>query len=606
MLLSVFLVSDSPPRPRIEISGDLQEKESVTITCSASTPCPHSPPKLTWNLQQDSHNKIEENTDGTFTTKIQETITLSEQHDGYNITCSARYPVNGGQDVKTAEETKTLSVSYSPRDTLVISPSDPVSVGSMVNLTCSCRGNPPPVHFVWFMVSDGRLELIKVKTRVYAFNVTNSDRGVLADCPKKAVLSIATPKRMEALSGSCLQIPCNFSPKSEQDFDSRRDTFGVWIKNDPRFVQNPNNVIFNRSETANSYPMRIIGKLREKNCSTLFSSLNTSYTDTYYFRIENNPFMATASCDPLRIIVKDSPPSPRIEISGDLQEKESVTITCSAFTPCPHSPPKLTWNLQQDSHNKTEGNTDGTFTTKIQETITLSDQHDGYNITCSARYPVNGGQDVKTAEETKTLSVSYAPKDTSVSISPLGLVSAGSWVNLTCSSRAKPPVSSFTWFKDSTDGPMSVSEGQIYRVNVTDGRVYYCVATNDLGNKTSSEIHLNIKGAQQPGSPWGAVVGGLIGITVLICVVAAIWWVKSKHPTLQQIQDLSDVTEKEEIHYGEIDFSKRRPEPSSASVKDSGQQLDTLYAQVKVSKKANSLTQTTDSPEHIYAQVKKE
>ncbi|KAM9337568.1 sialic acid-binding Ig-like lectin 14 [Symphorus nematophorus] len=330
--------------------------------------------------------------------------------------------------------------------------------------------------------------------------------GVLAACPQDSGLFITAPKKMEALSGSCLQIPCNFRLKSEQQFDSSRETFGVWIKNDKRFAHNPNNVIFNSSQTANTYPLNITGNLREKNCSTLFSSLISNYTDTYYFRIENRPFLATADCDPLQITVEDSPPSPRIEISGDLQEKESVTITCSAFTPCPHSPPKLTWNLQQDSHNKIEENTDGTFTTKIQETITLSEQHDGYNITCSARYPVNEGQH-KTAKETKTLSVSYAPKDTSVSICPSGLGSAGSWVNLTCSSRAKPPVSSFTWFKNSTDGLTRVSEGQIYRVNVTDGGNYYCVATNDLGLQMSPRKHLNI--SDSPPSPRIEISGDL-------------------------------------------------------------------------------------------------
>ena len=87
---------------------------------------------------------------------------------------------------------------------------------------------------------------------------------------------------------------------------------------------------------------------------------------------------------------------------------------------------------------------------------------------------------------------SDAPKYTSAFISPSGLVSAGSWVKLTCSSRAKPPVSSFTWFKKSRDGAVKVSEGEIYSFNVTDGGVYYCVATNDLGNQTSAEIHLTL------------------------------------------------------------------------------------------------------------------
>lgn len=62
---------------------------------------------------------------------------------------------------------------------VLISPTDPVSVGSMVKLTCSCRGSPPVVHFIWFMASDDRLELISVNTKVYGFNVSNSDRGRL-------------------------------------------------------------------------------------------------------------------------------------------------------------------------------------------------------------------------------------------------------------------------------------------------------------------------------------------------------------------------------------------------------------------------------------------
>ncbi|XP_075968645.1 myelin-associated glycoprotein-like [Anarhichas minor] len=438
--------------------------------------------------------------------------------------------------------------------------------------------------------------------------------GALADCIPNLNLFITAPQEMEALTGSCLQIPCNFTGKPEEGFNTRT-TFEVWIKNDPYFGQRPNNVIFNSSRKDNIYPMNLTGDLSQRNCTTLFSSLNTSYTDTYYFRIENRPFLATAECDPPQITVRDSPPSPRIEISGDLKEKESVSISCSAFTPCPHSPPKLTWNLQQDPHIMTEENTDRTFTTKIQKIITLSDEHDGFIITCSARYPVNEGKDVKTSEETTTLSVSYAAKDTSASISPPGSVSAGSWVNLTCSSRANPPVSRFTWFKISKDGPVNVSEGDLYTFNVTDGGVYYCVATNELGNQTSSEILLTIKGEQLESlSPWVAVVGGII---VLICAGVAIWLFKSKRSTSQQTQSLTAeepavqqparVTETEtgEIHYGEINFSNWRPEPSSASVQDSGQQQDTLYAQVKVSKTVKSFTQTADSPEDLYAQVLK-
>ncbi|CAI5673609.1 unnamed protein product [Oreochromis niloticus] len=230
--------------------------------------------------------------------------------------------------------------------------------------------------------------------------------GALAGCTNEAALFITAPKKLEALSGSCLQITCSFRLKDEQKFNSTRKIFGVWIKNQPEFGKNPNNVIFNSSGAVSIYPMSITGNLSQRDCTTLFSNLTTNYTDTYFFRVETETFKATASCDPLQITVRDSPWRPNITISGDLKEKESVTITCSALTPCPHSPPQLTWNLTQDSRNKIEENTDGNFTTKIQQTITLSDTHDGKKISCSARYPVNQGKDTKTAETEETLSVS--------------------------------------------------------------------------------------------------------------------------------------------------------------------------------------------------------
>ncbi|XP_034415786.1 sialic acid-binding Ig-like lectin 7 isoform X2 [Cyclopterus lumpus] len=428
--------------------------------------------------------------------------------------------------------------------------------------------------------------------------------GALADCRLDPALFIDAPQGMEALNGSCLQIPCNFSAKPEEDFNSTRTTVAVWMKDTLDFANNPNNVVFNSSKGPNIYPMNLTGDLSQKNCTTLFSSVIPLYAGEYFFRIENKPFLATAVCNPLKITVTDSPPKPSIEIPADLKEKESVSVSCSAPTPCPHSPPKLTWNLQRDAHVMMEENTDRTFTTKIQKTIALSEEHDGFNITCSATYPVNEGNDNKTAEETKTLNVSYAPKDTSASISPSGPVSAGSWVNLTCSSRANPPISHYTWFKNSNDGPVNVSQGDFYRFNVTDGGVYYCVATNQLGKQPSSEILLTIEGVGNP-QLLAAVLGGIIGIIILICLFVCFWRLKPTHPTAQQnltVEETASTTE-DNVHYGEINFSRRGPE--AASAQDSGQQQETLYAEVKVSKTVKTSTQTDDVTEDLYAQVKR-
>ena len=120
--------------------------------------------------------------------------------------------------------------------------------------------------------------------------------GALADCPDGSNLFITAPKKIEALSGSCLQIPCNFRLEPGQYFDSKSNIIGVWLKSDRK-------TWFSHSNNEGKYPMKITGNLREKNCTTSFSHLITSYTDTYYFRIESRPFKATAVCDPLQINV---------------------------------------------------------------------------------------------------------------------------------------------------------------------------------------------------------------------------------------------------------------------------------------------------------------
>ncbi|XP_043960083.1 myeloid cell surface antigen CD33-like [Gambusia affinis] len=432
--------------------------------------------------------------------------------------------------------------------------------------------------------------------------------GALAnDCGMNIpALWITTPNNMEALTGSCLQIPCTYNP-TDPKYDSSKTIYGIWMKGGVNYRNERDKVIFDSSGSINIFSLIITGNLKEKNCTTLFPNLTTNHTDKYFFRVENGVYKASACADPLHITVRDSPWSPSINVPSDLKEHQSVTVTCSAFTPCQNSTPELTWNLQQDSLRQTEENTNGTFSTKIQENITLSDTHDGYNISCSARYPVIGGN--KTAETEVTLSVSYAPRNTSASISPSGLVSAGSWVELSCSSRAKPPPS-FTWFRNSEHGDINVSMGKVYSFNVTEGGEYYCVATNRLGNETSSVILVITKGVK-------LLVPVIVGIIVVICflvfLVVFVWYFMFKYSAAQKTQSQMDIDlgvqnpafeQEEELHYGEVKVTSKTPTVSLKPAQDNEQQ-ETVYAQVNVSTPENPPTQADGGPENYYTEVKK-
>ncbi|KAF3836073.1 hypothetical protein F7725_028631 [Dissostichus mawsoni] len=324
--------------------------------------------------------------------------------------------------------------------------------------------------------------------------------GALASCPEHAQPLFTTPQEMEALSGACLQIPCNFSINAEETFDSTGPTSGLWIKSDYYYYFG-SKVVFNGNMMENIYPMSLTGDLSQKDCSTLFSSVITSYTGSYFFRIDNRSLRRKETCDPLQIKVKDSPPSPRINISnpGDLKEAESVTLPV-------HSPLLNSPGLSNKPSHTMEENPDRTFTTKIQKTLTLTDQHDGFNITCSASYPVNEGKDVKTAEETKTLHLARqiifshrsmcppdAPKDVTVVVSPADPVSVGSVVNLTCSCRGIRAADGFAWLMMMSDGRLHMMEDntQLYVFEVTNsdrGRSYFCGCSNVLGLQLSKDV----------------------------------------------------------------------------------------------------------------------
>ncbi|XP_027860071.1 myeloid cell surface antigen CD33-like isoform X1 [Xiphophorus couchianus] len=403
--------------------------------------------------------------------------------------------------------------------------------------------------------------------------------GVQTGCNNKNPnLKITAPEEMEALSGSCLLIPCSFRAipeKPGEKFDNNREIFGVWIKSDSAFENNKKNVIYNSSQSQNSYAVNISGNLREKNCTSVFSNVKSNQADKYFFRMENGPFRATANCDPVNITVRDSAWSPRIEISGDMKEKNSVTVTCSALTPCPQSPPGLTWNLQPNPHRQMERNKDGTFTTTIQQNITLSEIHDGYNITCSARYPVDGGKN-KTANTKVALSVSYAPKETS----------AARWMELNCSSRVKPPISCFTWVENSKHTAMIVAEGDV-RLTVYEEETHCCEFS---GNLLIPLITVT-------------------AVAVLIFLVA--WFLKSRRTAVQHNQTKAPEEpgvqppsneRREELHYVDVNFIKK---PTCASESTSRGQQETLYAQVKVSEPENGPAETADSSDPFYSTVQK-
>ncbi|XP_034554408.1 sialoadhesin-like isoform X3 [Notolabrus celidotus] len=91
------------------------------------------------------------------------------------------------------------------------------------------------------------------------------------------------------------------------------------------------------------------------------------------------------------------------------------------------------------------------------------------------------------------IDVQFAPKETTVIVNPTGPILEGSSITLSCSSRANPPVTNYTWHKDDEEDKEHGSTLVMKGVDTSHNGSYHCAAKNELGEETSADIHLDVQ-----------------------------------------------------------------------------------------------------------------
>ncbi|KAK1799008.1 hypothetical protein P4O66_007277, partial [Electrophorus voltai] len=217
--------------------------------------------------------------------------------------------------------------------------------------------------------------------------------------------SIKMPSMLEALNGTCIMIPCQFSIPEDQKTKLQLPVTGVWRKASRWFFGSVD--IFNSSQKANKLDGKILGDLTQKNCTSVLYNIHSSLSDSYYFRLETG-FKYTFET-PVWISVKDTLPEPilsRVDIS--VNEGAEVEIICTAMVPCPQYPPNLTWvPLLGNCTETMEKQADGTFTLSSVLRFVSSHVNHEQRISCTVDYPLqtSGGHNVY--ESTATITVLY-------------------------------------------------------------------------------------------------------------------------------------------------------------------------------------------------------
>uniref|UniRef100_A0A8C1XQZ8 Ig-like domain-containing protein n=1 Tax=Cyprinus carpio TaxID=7962 RepID=A0A8C1XQZ8_CYPCA len=275
------------------------------------------------------------------------------------------------------------------------------------------------------------------------------------------------PIKIKALRGSCVIINCRFEINKQYNTDLTERAKGVWLKDGTDVNRN---VVFNSNTSSQNFFIRgnITGKLKDKDCTTVFYDLRSNHSGRYYFRIETE--------GQLKETFKQA--SVSIDVFGEkfmtgniTYKYFSVSLRCSAETLCSSPPPTLTWSSTpriplSDSSRLQELISDLNFTATHRE----------HGVTFTA-------QTTSTAEQTAKLTVLF-----SVILIPSSSVLEGSSVTLICSSDANPAVN-YTWSREGEGKLKQLQTGHTLTFNRTDPTHrgwYHCTAQNQYGSQNSS------------------------------------------------------------------------------------------------------------------------
>ncbi|XP_066559249.1 B-cell receptor CD22 isoform X2 [Amia ocellicauda] len=442
------------------VNGAAREGDAVILTCDTGS-CSSTQTQITWfkNGRPISHTQTPANT-----------LRLNpvSHADSGDYSCAVR------EYRETRSQGFTVDVHYAPKSISVsVSPSGKIVEGSHVTLTCSSNANPPVQRYTWFKSSD----MLERKQSLFFANISSGDSGQYY---------CAAQNRIGTRNSPAVTVDVQYAPK---------DT-SVSISPSGELVEG-SSVTLTCSSNANPPVQRYTwfksSDMLERKQSLFFANISSGDSGQYYCAAQNR--IGTRNSPAVTVDVQYAPKDTSVSISpsGELVEGSSVTLTCSSNA----NPPvqRYTWFKSSDMLERKQS--------LFFANISSGDSGQYY---CAAQNRIGTRN-----SPAVTVDVQYAPKDTSVSISPSGELVEGSSVTLTCSSNANPPVQRYTWFKSSD---MLERKQSLFFANISSGDSgqYYCAAQNRIGTHNSPAVTVDVKYAPKSTSvsvsPSGEIVEG--------------------------------------------------------------------------------------------------
>ncbi|XP_069549107.1 B-cell receptor CD22 [Brachyistius frenatus] len=291
-----------------------------------------------------------------------------------------------------------------------------------------------------------------------------------------------------AVKGSSVEFRCSYNYPDEETVQQT-----LWSKGDLK----DGNWIRDKLSVLPSYKnrTRYLGD-QQHNCSLALHDLQYNDSGYYYFSFDTDRYGRRSkrsvylSVTELRVRV-----NPRRVRAGD-------TVTLECRTSCELS--STVW-LKDGRH-------------PVTKPAFQAQEEDAGNYSCA----VKGQESVQS--EPVALDVWYFPLNVSVEVSPVGLLTVGSSVTLTCNSTVDLAADDYTWYREavsSSSSLLQVGSGRVLSlpsVEVSHTGLYFCKARNRLRGNSSAKVLLTVEKADM--NRFILLVGmGVKGIILLLLPV---------------------------------------------------------------------------------------
>ncbi|MBN3289859.1 CEAM5 protein, partial [Polypterus senegalus] len=358
----------------------------------------------------------------------------------------------------------SLEVINAPKNTgIIANTSTDILEGSTVNLQCTSNANPVS-NYTWFKVNGSSELLTSFGQNLTIKTVSRSDNGVY----------LCRAQNGFGHGNSSVTLNVQYAPKNT----------GI-IANTSTDILEGSTV--NLQCTSNANPVSNYTWFKVNGSSELLTSFGQNLTIQNVSRSDNgvhlcrvqNGFGDGNSSVTLNVQCRNAPKKTSASSqAGGVLEGQSATLNCSSEA----NPPvgQYTW------FRGNEETPIGTGRTLTFSQVTISQAGAYY---CQARN-THGAE----TSPPVTLDVLYRPRNTSAVTNVHGVISAGTSVTLSCTSKANPPAT-YTWFK--VDGPSDSPRGLgqqllIRKATQNDSGSYVCQAENPYGRENSTALTLEV------------------------------------------------------------------------------------------------------------------